>query len=76
MSDQDLEVRLYGPQGWKPGRRKRPEPDWSVVHREMKRKHVTLQVLWPGNVQSIALMWWINLPARSPAACHPWSQKS
>ncbi|WP_199775091.1 IS21 family transposase [Sphingopyxis sp. MG] len=46
MSDQELEERLYGPQGSKPGRRKRPEPDWSVVHREMKRKHVTLQVLW------------------------------
>ena len=46
MSDRDLEVRLYGPQGSKPGRRKLPEPDWSAVHRELKRKHVTLQVLW------------------------------
>lgn len=28
------------------GRRKVAEPDWSVVARELKRKHVTLQVLW------------------------------
>ncbi|NLS29121.1 IS21 family transposase ISPpu7 [Sphingomonas sp. S2M10] len=46
ISDADLEARLYGPAGVKPGRRKQPEPDWSVVSRELKRKHVTLQVLW------------------------------
>ena len=46
MSDADLEGRLYGVSGVKPGRRKQPEPDWSVVARELKRKHVTLQVLW------------------------------
>ena len=46
ISDAELEMRLYGPAGVKPGRRKLPEPDWSVVAREMKRKHVTLQVLW------------------------------
>ena len=44
--DADLERQLYGVPGVKPGRRKLPEPDWSVVAREMKRKHVTLQVLW------------------------------
>lgn len=46
MTDADLEARLYGVPGVKPGRRKQPEPDWSVVARELKRKHVTLQVLW------------------------------
>ncbi|HWU65027.1 MULTISPECIES: IS21 family transposase [Rhizobium] len=46
ISDAELEGRLYGPSGVKPGRRKQPEPDWSVVARELKRKHVTLQVLW------------------------------
>jgi transposase len=46
MTDADLEGRLYGVSGVKPGRRKQPEPDWSVVARELKRKHVTLQVLW------------------------------
>lgn len=46
MTDADLEARLYGVAGAKPGRRKQPEPDWSAVSRELKRKHVTLQVLW------------------------------
>lgn len=46
ISDAELEARLYGPAGVKPGRRKLPEPDWAVVARELKRKHVTLQVLW------------------------------
>ena len=46
IGDADLEARLYGPAGVKPGRRKQAEPDWSVVARELKRKHVTLQVLW------------------------------
>ena len=45
-TDTDLESRLYGVPGVKPGRRKLPEPDWAVVARELKRKHVTLQVLW------------------------------
>ncbi|EIZ77265.1 transposase [Novosphingobium sp. Rr 2-17] len=46
VSDADLEELLYGIRGVKPGRRKLPEPDWSVVARELKRKHVTLQILW------------------------------
>ena len=46
MTDSDLESRLYGMPGVKPGRRKLPEPDWAVVARELKRKHVTLQILW------------------------------
>ncbi|MGB3931699.1 MAG: hypothetical protein WBL20_22360 [Sphingobium sp.] len=43
MTDAELETRLYGISGVKPGRRKQPEPDWSVVARELKRKHVTLR---------------------------------
>ena len=31
ISDAELEARLYGPAGVKPGRRKQPEPDWSVA---------------------------------------------
>ena len=46
MTNAELEARLYGISGVKPGRRKQPEPDWSGVARELKRKHVTLQVLW------------------------------
>ncbi|MDA9489236.1 hypothetical protein XI09_07380 [Bradyrhizobium sp. CCBAU 11386] len=45
ISDAGLEQLLYGVPGVKPGRRKVAEPDWSVVARELKRKHVTLQVL-------------------------------
>jgi len=45
IGDADLEERLYGIPGVKPGRRKLPEPDWPVVARELKRKHVTLQLL-------------------------------
>jgi transposase len=46
VTDAELEAKLYGVPGVKPGRRKQAEPDWSVVARELKRKHVTLQVLW------------------------------
>lgn len=46
ISDAELESRLYTNAGVKPGRRKQAERDWSVVARELKRKHVTLQVLW------------------------------
>lgn len=46
ISDAELETKLYAAAGVKPGQRKQPEPDWSVVARELKRKHVTLQVLW------------------------------
>ncbi|WP_342723854.1 helix-turn-helix domain-containing protein [Bradyrhizobium sp. B097] len=46
ISDAEQEQLLYGVPDVKPGRRKVAEPDWSVVARELKRKHVTLQVLW------------------------------
>jgi transposase len=32
--------------GKKQGHRRLAEPDWAAVHRELKRKHVTLQILW------------------------------
>ncbi len=46
ISDSELEQRLYRSTAEKAVRRKQVEPDWSVVARELKRKHVTLQVLW------------------------------
>ena len=46
ISDAVLEAALYGPAGKKTGHRRCPEPDWAVVHRELKRKHVTLQIVW------------------------------
>lgn len=46
LGDAALEAALYHPAGTKTGHRRSPEPDWAVVHREMKRKHVTLQIIW------------------------------
>jgi transposase len=41
-----LEAKLYGTAGTKRGRRRVAEPDWAAIHRELKRKHVTLSILW------------------------------
>jgi transposase len=46
VSDAVLEASLYKAAGTKTGHRRCVEPDWAEVHRELKRKHVTLQVLW------------------------------
>ena len=44
LDDARLERRLFPPPP--PSRVPRPEPDWAAVHRELKRKGVTLQLLW------------------------------
>jgi transposase len=46
LTDAVLEEQLYGHAGTKQGHRRRAEPDWAMVHRELKRKHVTLSILW------------------------------
>ncbi|MCS0459966.1 IS21 family transposase, partial [Rhizobium favelukesii] len=46
VSDAMLEAALYKAAGTKTGHRRSAEPDWALVHRELKRKHVTLQILW------------------------------
>jgi transposase len=46
VSDAVLEAALYKAAGTKTGHRRSVEPDWAQVHRELKRKHVTLQILW------------------------------
>jgi len=46
LSDSELEERLYGKGGARPGPARRAEPDWASIHRELKRKHVTLSILW------------------------------
>src|SRR5437764_2952132 len=46
MTDPVLEGQLFTAAGKKQGHRRRAEPDWPAVHRELKRKHVTLQILW------------------------------
>lgn len=46
ITDAVLEAALYKANGTKTGHRRSVEPDWAYVHRELKRKHVTLQILW------------------------------
>ena len=46
MTDSALEAALFAAVGTKQGYRRRTEPDWSEIHRELKRKHVTLAMLW------------------------------
>ena len=52
LTDTDLEARLYGEAGTRQGHRRRPEPDWAALNREMKRKHVTLQILWDEYIEA------------------------
>ncbi len=44
LDDQALEALLFPPAPPEPDAR--PEPDWSEVHKELKRKGVTLFLLW------------------------------
>jgi len=44
LDDRDLEELLFPPVA--PSTVPRPPPDWGYVHRELKRKGVTLQLLW------------------------------
>lgn len=44
MDDVQLEERLYPPPA--PSSVSRPLPDFEAVHRELRRKHVTLALLW------------------------------
>jgi len=46
LTDGVLEERLFAASGAKPGVRRRAEPDWAALVREMKRPGVNLTVLW------------------------------
>jgi transposase len=46
MTDAALEAALFAAVGTKQGHRRHLEPDWTEIHRELKRKHVTLAILW------------------------------
>jgi transposase len=46
MTDSALETALFAAAGTKQGHRRYVEPDWAEIHRELKRKHVTLTMLW------------------------------
>ncbi|WP_247355911.1 IS21 family transposase [Bradyrhizobium sp. 160] len=43
--DVRLENRLYPPPSDRPSD-ERPHPDWALVHRELRRRNVTLMLLW------------------------------
>lgn len=46
LGDAALEARLFPDASTKQGHRRQVEPDWTSIHRELKRKHVTLSILW------------------------------
>ena len=46
LSDRVLEAMLFASTGTKPGCRRKAEPDWAHVHRELRRPGVTLALLW------------------------------
>lgn len=46
MDDQELETRLYRRAAGTPVDCGRPQPDWREVKKELRRKGVTLQLLW------------------------------
>jgi transposase len=46
LSDRVLEAMLYAGAGSKQGMRRKAEPDWTHVHRELRRPGVTLMLLW------------------------------
>ena len=46
LTDDVLEQRLFSKAGYTLGVRRRPEPDWTALAREIKRPGVNLMVLW------------------------------
>lgn len=46
MNDGAVEAALYANRRSKRGHRRLPEPDWPAIHRELKRKRVTLPIVW------------------------------
>src|SRR5580658_5062675 len=46
MTDDALELRLFGRAGKETGQRRRIEPDWAALARELKRPGVTMMILW------------------------------
>jgi transposase len=46
MTDSALEAALFAAVGTKQVHRRHVEPDLAKIHRELKRKHVTLVLVW------------------------------
>ena len=82
VTDEALETRLFGRPGVTQGQRRRVEPDWSALARELKRPGVTMSILWEeyrevhsgayGYSRYVAarLMWvFARIPVRSGWSC-------
>ena len=63
ISDAELERRLFTPAGFHDGPT-RTVPDWIKVHEELKRRGVTLQLLWEAEHAG---------RLADPARQHPWT---
>jgi transposase len=46
LTDAALEALLFARAGIAPGTRRKAEPDWPAIHRELRRRGVTLMLLW------------------------------
>ena len=46
VTDEVLELRLFGRAGVETGQRRRIEPEWAALARELKRPGVTMMILW------------------------------
>jgi hypothetical protein len=46
VTDEALELRLFGRAGVETGHRRRLEPDWAALAHELKRPGVTMMILW------------------------------
>jgi transposase len=46
VTDEVLEQRVFGRAGAATGQRRRAEPDWAALARELKRPGVTMMILW------------------------------
>ena len=66
LDDVQLEARLYPPPPAVASER-RPVPDWAVVHRELRRRNMTLALLWeeyrngPGGQDGFGYSWFCDL---------------
>jgi transposase len=46
MSEEDLEGKMFSRRGVMVGARRRVEPDWALLARELRRPGVNMTVLW------------------------------
>lgn len=64
LDDQHLELLLYPPPPSMPSEW-RPVPDWAVIHRELRRRNVTLALLWEeyraGAPEGFGYSWFCDL---------------